>query len=168
MPGETRRGGEFLLGALAGAALMFILDPARGVRRRALARDQLVHAGHELDHLRLAATARARDLRNRARGVLAEARRMRAGGVDDVILEARVRSRLGHHLANPGGVQVSAHDGCVTLAGEALAHETQRLLAAVGEIAGVRDVVDRLTARADAGSVPGLQGRPDPGAGGEL
>jgi hypothetical protein len=142
---NTRRGGEFLLGALAGAAVMFLLDPSRGNRRRALARDKLVHAGHELEHLRGAAAARARDLRNRARGVVAEARRrMAMEPVDDDILLARVRSRLGHHMARPGNVELAAQGGTVTLSGSVLPDEAERLVTAVAVIPGVRDVVDRL------------------------
>ena len=38
-----------LAGAGLGAGLMYILDPQQGRRRRALMRDQFVHALHELD-----------------------------------------------------------------------------------------------------------------------
>src|SRR5579884_600755 len=40
-----------LLGLAAGAAAMFMFDPRSGNRRRALLRDQLVHAGHVVDDL---------------------------------------------------------------------------------------------------------------------
>lgn len=53
----------------AGAATMYFLDPQQGRRRRALVRDQLVHARHVA---RDEATGRAKDLRNRAQGVVAE------------------------------------------------------------------------------------------------
>src|SRR5215204_3663603 len=53
-----------------GAALMYILDPDRGRRRRALMRDQFVSAGHRLPD---AVGAIARDLSNRTRGLVAEA-----------------------------------------------------------------------------------------------
>lgn len=155
MQPQARRGGEFLLGVLAGAALMFLLDPARGNRRRALARDQLVHAGHELDHLRAAAASRARDLRNRAQGVMAEARRrMRTEPVDDDILLARVRSRLGHHTIRPGAIEVTAQGGTVTLAGPALPDEAESLVATVSLVPGVRDVVDRLRIHTRSGGPP--------------
>jgi hypothetical protein len=36
------------LGGLFGALVMYVLDPEMGRRRRALARDQAVHAGHVL------------------------------------------------------------------------------------------------------------------------
>jgi len=57
----------FALGALA----MFILDPEQGRRRRALVRDKAVHYGHEVSDL---ASGASKDLRNRARGVVAETR----------------------------------------------------------------------------------------------
>jgi osmotically-inducible protein OsmY len=161
---EATRAGEILLAGLAGAALMYVLDPARGRRRRALMRDQAIHAGHELRGLGDAAESRARDLRNRARGVVVEARhRFRREEVDDDILVLRVCSGLGHVLANPGAVEVTAEHGCVTLTGPALADEVDRLLAAVEAVPGVRDVVSRLDVHAEPGSVPGLQGHPDPG-----
>jgi BON domain-containing protein len=125
----------------------------------------VVHAGHELEDLRGAAEASARDLRNRVRGVVAGARgRFRNADVDDVVLEARVRSRLGHVVASPGALEVSAAGGCVTLAGPVLADEADRVLSTVEAVPGVRDVVDRLDVREERGSVPALQGRPDPGA----
>ncbi len=61
----------FVVGAGLGAGLMFFFDPRQGRRRRALARDKvgsrLRRAGDALD-------ARTRDIANRARGVVAEAR----------------------------------------------------------------------------------------------
>ena len=166
MRDETRRNGEFLVGGLlAGAALMYLFDPVRGQRRLARMRDQVVHAGHELEELGSAAATRARGLRNRTKGVAAAVRsRLRDEDVDDAVLEARVRSRLGHVMANPGSIEVSAADGCVTLAGPVLAEEADRLLATAEAVPGVRDVVSRLDVHEERGSVPGLQGMPDPGA----
>jgi hypothetical protein len=59
-----------LCGMAAGAALMYFLDPDRGRRRRALLRDQAVGLSNDLGD---AATGTARDLRNRAQGLVAEA-----------------------------------------------------------------------------------------------
>lgn len=58
-------------GFVLGAATMFILDPDQGRRRRMLARDKLVHAGHEAADF---AAGTAKDLRNRAYGAYAETR----------------------------------------------------------------------------------------------
>jgi hypothetical protein len=63
-----------LLGAFGiGALLMYFFDPVSGNRRRALLRDQLVHAQHEVGDF---AEGTAKDLRNRAQGVVAEAKGM--------------------------------------------------------------------------------------------
>lgn len=54
-----------------GALAMYFFDPVSGKRRRALLRDQLVHTGREIGGY---AEGTAKDLRNRAQGVVAEAR----------------------------------------------------------------------------------------------
>jgi gas vesicle protein len=66
------------IGAGVGALAMFIFDPDNGRRRRALARDKMVHYGKEAVD---AVESAARDLRNRAQGVAAEAR----GAVSNVM-----------------------------------------------------------------------------------
>jgi hypothetical protein len=66
------------IGAGVGALAMFVLDPDNGRRRRALARDKLTHYGNEA---RDAVEGTARDLRNRAQGLAAEAR----GAVSNVM-----------------------------------------------------------------------------------
>jgi len=67
-------GGRFaaLLGGIGlGAAVMYVLDPQGGRRRRALARDKAVSLANKTSRL---VAARSRDLANRAKGVAAEAR----------------------------------------------------------------------------------------------
>lgn len=59
-----------MCGVAAGAALMYFLDPDRGRTRRALLRDKVVGLSNDLGD---AAAGTARDLRNRAQGVIAEA-----------------------------------------------------------------------------------------------
>ena len=56
-----------------GVLAMYFFDPVSGKRRRALLRDQLRHARHEIGDY---AEGTAKDLRNRARGVAAETRGM--------------------------------------------------------------------------------------------
>src|SRR4051812_29254487 len=61
-----------LIGAAGlGAALMYFYDPASGRRRRALVRDQLVHAGLEMSDR---GEAIAKDVANRAQGLAIETR----------------------------------------------------------------------------------------------
>ena len=62
---------NWLLGAGLGAVAMYYLDPSRGRYRRALVRNQLVHASHKADR---AASVVARDVSNRTSGVLARLR----------------------------------------------------------------------------------------------
>jgi hypothetical protein len=61
--------GAFGIGALA----MYFYDPVSGRRRRALLRDQMTHAQKEITDY---AEGTAKDLRNRAQGLAAEARGM--------------------------------------------------------------------------------------------
>lgn len=60
-------------GAALGALTMFLMDPDRGNRRRALARDKIrsatVRTRKQID-------AKSRDLANRAKGLQAEARHL--------------------------------------------------------------------------------------------
>ena len=72
----------FLLGAGIGAGVMYVFDPRQGRRRRALARDKVVSA---LTRSERAIGATARDMANRARGVVAETRGGLARGRPDVL-----------------------------------------------------------------------------------
>lgn len=143
---EDRHGSlhrSLLLGGIAlGAGLMYLLDPAHGRRRRALLHDKLVHAkrvgGERAD-------AGARDLANRARGLAARVRsRLRRAPIDDRRLEERVRARIGRAVSVPGSIEVRAEGGVVELSGSVLAAECDRLLRAVADVDGVREVVDDL------------------------
>ncbi|MGI8997363.1 MAG: MBL fold metallo-hydrolase, partial [Pyrinomonadaceae bacterium] len=63
--------GLLLIGGIGlGAALMYLFDPERGRRRRALVRDKVIGATNQAGQL-LGQTSR--DLQNRTRGVVAEA-----------------------------------------------------------------------------------------------
>lgn len=74
---------NFVSGMLVGAGLMYMLDPARGRRRRALVGDQMVHAAHELEEAGEWLEGTSRHLGNRAHGIAAETRsRFRRGGVE--------------------------------------------------------------------------------------
>lgn len=146
-----KRGESLILGIMIGAGFMFLLDPARGRRRRALLRDQIVHRGHEMEDLGVALASRARHARNRARGSLMEARsRLRTEEVADPVVEGRVRSALGRLVSNPGAIQVSAEHGRVTLRGTAPSDEVEALVEGVQNVPGVHDVINRLGKRGNA------------------
>jgi osmotically-inducible protein OsmY len=127
------------IGALGlGAGLMYLLDPDRGNRRRALIRDQAVHLAHKTsDALGTAAT----DISNRVRGLVAETQaRFRHEEVPDDLLVERVRAKMGHAVSHPRAITVTAHQGRVTLSGRILAQEAGRLLAAAAAVRGVTGV----------------------------
>jgi hypothetical protein len=132
-----------LLGGLAlGAGLMFFFDPARGRRRRALARER---GGHFLRVAGRDARRIGRDFRNRARGLIAEERRkLDHTPVPDEVLVARVRAKLGHVISHPKDIEVAAHDGQVVFRGRVPNAEVADLLIGVHEVPGVRDAKFRV------------------------
>jgi hypothetical protein len=75
------KGRAWLYGLAIGAALMYIFDPARGRRRRALVRDQVVHIWHKSGDL---LDKKTRDLQNRVTGMVAETRSKVKGETDNL------------------------------------------------------------------------------------
>ena len=147
---------SLLVGAGAGAGLMYLLDPAQGNRRRALMRDQLVRARHLTED---AMDATSRDMRNRARGVVAELRaRLIPDDVSDDVLEERVRARLGQTVRYARSIETSVADGAVTLRGPVLKDDVARVVRRVGQIPGVKSVDNRLDVHAEPDGVLGLHG----------
>jgi len=63
---------KMLIGAAVGAGLMYMIDPRAGRRRRALMRDQADHIAHEAEDAMDAAGGKARHVRNKAKGAVAE------------------------------------------------------------------------------------------------
>jgi BON domain-containing protein len=157
---------SLLVGAGAGAGLMYLLDPDQGNRRRARMRDRLTRARHLTGD---AMDATSRDVRNRARGVVAELRsRLLPGDVSDDVLQERVRARLGQAIRYARSIETDVDNGRVTLRGPVLADDVARLVRRVGQVPGVREVDNRLDVYAEAGNVPGLQGARPSSAGGEV
>lgn len=70
---STGRANWLFSGLALGALTMFLLDPGKGRRRRALAKDKIYSAGVKT---RKRIDAKSRDLANRAKGLRAEARHM--------------------------------------------------------------------------------------------
>lgn len=151
---------ELIGGMALGVGLMYLLDPDRGTRRRALLRDRTVHTRRKVAD-GIAVTAR--DVRNRSQGAVASVRsRIRREQVGDEILEQRVRAELGRVVSHPGAINVTTHDGRVTLGGPVLADELDALLSRVRRVRGVDEVINELEVHETAGSVPALQGEGRP------
>jgi len=141
-----------------GAGFMYVFDPDRGKRRRALILDQAVHAANTTSE---AMRVVSRDASNRTRGVVASMQSwLSRGSVSDEVLEERIRSRLGMVARHPGSIEVSVKDGQVTLRGPVLADEVDYLLRRVSRVSGVTNVLSQLDVHQEAGDVPGLQGGP--------
>jgi len=135
-----------LLGGLAlGALAMYIADPSQGRRRRALLQDKVSSVTNQTSH---AVSQKLRDTRNRLSGLQAEASHLfshrEAKPIDDHVLEARVRSRLGRALSHLHQIDVSAHAGTVNLSGPVDADEMERLVQLVEAIPGVEAVQHEL------------------------
>lgn len=144
-----------LLGGVgAGAALMYMLDPERGRRRRGIVRDKLVSGTHKAAD---ALDTTARDVANRAHALNIGRMFKTEEATDDVVV-ARVRSKLGRVVSHPSAIEVSADQGQVTLSGPILQHEVNDLLNAVAKVPGVEHVENRLKEHKQAGDVPSLQG----------
>ena len=80
---------QLIGGLAAGAAAIYLLDPARGRRRRALIRDKAVKMEHKLVDK---GAGKAKDLANRGKGVVSRMRR-RDGDPSDYLEEtAMVRT----------------------------------------------------------------------------
>lgn len=144
-------------GAAIGAGAMYLLDPGRGARRRALIRDQMVRASHKTaDGL----DALSRDVANRARGIVAETRGILSHeSVGGRKLQERVRAELGRVVSHPHAIDVTAtDDGCVCLTGPILTEEADTAIAAIQSVHGVCAVEDRLERHATPEGVPSLQG----------
>ena len=148
----------FFTGLGLGAGVMFLLDPDRGKRRRALIRDQAVHLSHtSKDTLEKT----ARDLRNRATGVIAETKaRFGDSGVPDEVLVDRVKAALGRYPVHDRSINIEADNGRVVLSGDTLADEVGIILEATSASRGVKDVVNNLTVHETAEGISSLQGTP--------
>jgi uncharacterized membrane protein len=143
--------------AALGAAAMFVLDPDKGRRRRALARDKARWVARRTGEV---VDAARRDVGGRWQGMRARTTRLlhRDGAVADEVLCERVRATLGRFVSHPHAVRVDARDGQVTLAGPILSHEEAALVGAVRAVVGVSGVDNRLERHESAENIPSLQG----------
>jgi hypothetical protein len=139
-----------------GATAMYLFDPDRGNRRRALIRDAAVRASRKT---RDGMAALGCDLRNRGAGAVAEVRgwfEERPG--DDRVMVERVRAELGRVSSHPGAIDVFASGGRIALSGPVLASEHAGICRAIGRVRGVETVIDNLEVHNDPDSIPSLQG----------
>lgn len=146
--------GSAALGALA----MYLSDPERGRNRRALAANRIRSAATRTGDVFDVAS---RDLGNRIQGIRAQANRMLARNniaVDDRVLTARVRQKLGRVVSHPHAIDIVAQQGCITLSGPVLAHEKQQLLDMVRNVHGVSRLEDQLETHEQVGGISSLQG----------
>ena len=147
-----------LIGASIGGASMFLLDPDRGARRRALVRDKAVRVARRT---RDAADATRRDLGNRLAGLRSTRARLSGERIDDVRLRERVRAALGRATSHSRAIAVDAYSGCVTLTGDALEAEIPAIVSAVEDVRGVEGVQNAIRPHQMADGIPSLQGASD-------
>jgi len=145
-------------GAGLGCLAMYELDPERGSRRRAQAREKIGKIQRKAGD---AAAVTARDLRNRTLGTLAEGRSwLSERGVSDETLRERVRSELGFLVRYPSFIDVQVENSAVTLTGRAFTDECEQLIEGVRSMRGVGGVENRLDAYDRPENFPGLEGQP--------
>src|SRR5262245_2098377 len=145
------------LGGLGlGAGLMYMFDPDKGRRRRALVRDQMAHMSRTLSR---ALSATSRDLTHRVHGAVAEGGKMfRREDVSDDALTNRIRAQIGRSVSHPHAISVTVNDGRVVLSGPVLVDESRRLISGVLSVPGVKAVENVLTVHTNAEHISSLQG----------
>ncbi len=130
-------------GLVAGASIMFILDPERGRTRRALARDKV---GSMVLHTSTTAGKNVRNLRNHAKGMMHNAPSLVGrNGTSNIDLSNQIRAGLANLLPENESVHVTVHNGRVTLSGPILAGDVQKVVEGVAMVPGVSGVDNRMT-----------------------
>jgi uncharacterized membrane protein len=140
--------------ATVGGLMAYFLDPHTGRRRRALVKDRTTNLIKEADR---AIGKASRDLSNRARGAVAEARSLLPlPGVSDEVLAEQVRARMGRVVSFPHFLEVTARDGVLTLRGAVLRSEVDKLLSAISSVRHVASVRNELKTYKEPRDIPGL------------
>ncbi len=139
----------------AGAAMVHLLDPEHGKRRRSTLRDKVTHFGVEA---RKSLLASGIDLSNKLEGAASKMQaRFCMERAEDQVVEARVRSKLGHLVSHPHAVEVMVSHGVVTLYGPMLESEVSKAIREIRGMAGVTEIRNRLHTHKHAGGIPALQ-----------
>lgn len=150
---------DLAVAAIGGAALMYLLDPELGARRRAMLRDKAEAKSHDLSDYAQAQAKRALD---HARGFTARTGTRVAAGEkarsSDYDIGERIRTRLDAVVSHPRAIGVDVARGSVCLSGHVLRHEHDAVLTAVWAVPGVADIEDGLTVHEEAGNIAALQG----------
>ena len=149
---RTYSAGSMLCTLAAGAALMFLLDPSHGRRRRALIADK---ARRLTRQARDASGTLSQDLTSRLSGLKTRLSKTDEQPTDERIRE-RVMAQLGQYSSHPRAVDVSVRDGRVYLTGPVLAAEAERIIARLRKIPGAASIEDWLERHTFA-DVPSLQ-----------
>lgn len=137
-----------MLGLAAGTTVMFVLDPRAGKRRRALARDKVVHLGNSMDELvNERIPSKMEYLSGVARGARYRSTPHHDGGQlpdDDQFITDRVMSIVFRDPNLPkGDINVNTVDQVVYLHGHVDdAKLVQEIEQRVRKVEGVRDVVN--------------------------
>lgn len=85
---------------------------------------------------------------------------LRQEDVSDESLSARVRARINRLVSRPDAIQVTTHQGRVTLSGSVLDRERDTLLSSIASMRGVTDVVNHLDVQERTTTIMGVQDRP--------
>lgn len=138
-----------------GAGLMYFLDPQSGERRKAMVRDKITSTRRSADE---AVETGLRNLRSQASGLVAEGIALMSNeAIPSYVIEERVRSRLGFLTHHPDAIQVSASGRDVTLSGDILASEVERLMKGMANIRGINEIHNNLRVHQEPGDIPQLQ-----------
>jgi uncharacterized membrane protein len=148
---------KWLSGIALGAIAMYLADPTHGKRRRAIAQEKMRTL---TDRTSSALNVAAHGASTTWSDIQAQANRMMGQGtkskpIDNHVLEARVRSKLGRAMMNSQFIDVTADAGYVTLRGSVPADDRQHVVRLVQAIPGVRDVRDKLDAYDEDGGAAG-------------
>lgn len=139
---------------VAGAGAAYLLDPARGKRRRHVLRDRTFRL---VTRTRRLSGKKARFTLGRLRGIAARARTVVRGrdvATDDRTVEQRIRSSVLRHVGVKGSdVEIRVERGIVTLRGEIEGRiPAEDLIRRVREVPGVEDVTAMLRVTNPAGT----------------
>jgi len=137
---------------------MYFTDPKRGRERRATVRDKMAGAWEEASGT---VSSKSKDIAGRVRDMAASATSTVRSGVmkaSDERLAKHVQKRIRRVVSHPDAIEVTAHEGHVTLSGAVLADEAGALLKEASGVRGVEEVENRLRVYRTPGQVPELQG----------